>query len=90
MQWYRVEIHKHEALIAGASATTLMEALGAAYRAAGIPGGVNVYQCSPTPFDVTFYLSPAAASLIESDLITHNAARCDPPSDLSDFWEVKL
>ncbi len=64
MQWYRVAIHTNEISVANQSATSLIEGLGAAYRAAGAPDGVQVYHHRLGPTDHFYYLSPAAASLV--------------------------
>jgi len=90
MQWYRVAIHTSERSVANHSATALIEALGAAYHAAGAPDGVQVYHRPLGPTDHFYYLSPAAASLVKDDLDSRKATPCDPPRDLTDLLEISL
>jgi hypothetical protein len=90
MQWYRVAIHTNEISAANQSATALIEGLGAAYRAAGAPDGVQVYHHRLGPTDHFYYLSPAAASLVKNDLDSRRATPCDPPRDLTDLLEISL
>jgi hypothetical protein len=53
MQWYRVAIHTNEPWVAHQSATALIEGLGAAYRAAGAPDGVQVYHRPLGPLTIS-------------------------------------
>jgi hypothetical protein len=90
MRWYRVAIHTTEIEAADSSASALVGGLGAAYRTAGTPDGVHVYHRPLGPTDHIYYLSPAAASLVEDDLVSRNASLCDPPRDLTDLLEISL
>jgi hypothetical protein len=90
MQWYRVAIHTNEISVANQSATALIEGLGAAYRAAGAPDGVQVYHRRLGPTDHFYYLSPVAASLVKDDLDSRKALPCDPPRELTDLMEISL
>ena len=90
MQWYRVAIHTNEVSAANQSATALIEGLGAAYRAAGAPDGVQVYHRLLGPTDHFYYLSPAAALLVKDDLTSYNAVPCDHLPNLTDLREVRL
>jgi hypothetical protein len=60
IQWYRVAIHMIEIDSATASASAVIDFLGAAYRSVGAPDVVQVYHRRLGPTD---HLSPAAASL---------------------------
>ena len=90
MQWYRVAIHTNEPSAADQSATSLIMGVGAAYRAAGAPDGVQVYHRPLGPTDHFYYLSPAAASLVKDDLDSRNASPCDQPRDLTGLLEIPL
>jgi hypothetical protein len=90
MKWHRTHIHMHDPLIGEAAASGLMEAIGAAYHRAGAPAGVKVFKQPNKHGDITYYLSPAAASLVRDRLVSHNAEPCEEPADLEGFWEVSL
>jgi len=90
MQWYRVAIHTNEISAANQSATSLIEGLRAAYRAAGAPDGVQVYHRRLGPTDHFYYLSPATVSLVKDALDSRQVSPCEPPRDLTDLLEISL
>ena len=83
MQWHRIAIHSHEADIAQASATALIERILKIYRDARTPAGFEIWQRRYTPMDYEYYLSPKASEFLLRELSGYRPAACEKPDFLT-------
>ena len=89
MRWHRIAIHSHEADIAQASATALIERVLKAYRDAQAPAGFEIWHRRYTPMDYEYYLSPKASEILLPVRSGYRPAPCEAP-DLRALKQVLL
>lgn len=89
MKWHRIAIHSHDADIAQASATKLIERILSLCRQARMPDGFEVWHRRYTPMDFEYYLSPTASEILLPDLAGYRPTPCEAP-DLRTLRQVLL
>ena len=89
MQWHRIVIHSHEAYIAQASATALIERILKVYHDAQAREGFEVWHQRLTPMDYEYYFSPKASEVLVPLLSGYRPVACEPP-DLRTLRQVLL
>jgi hypothetical protein len=72
------------------SATALMDKLGAAYRRAGLPAGVEVYRCRPIAHPPAYLLSQEAYDLLTANGGGFSAVDRTEPPEPDIFTRVEL
>ena len=89
MAWKLIGISGDEET-ARLSATALMEKLGAAYRRAGLPDGVEVYHCRSIAHPPAYLLSQKAYDLLTATGAGFSAVDRTEPPEPDIFTRVAL
>ncbi|MNC92676.1 hypothetical protein D3C83_91430 [compost metagenome] len=79
MRWHRIAIHSHDADIAQASATALIERILKAYREAGAPSQLEIWHRKHSAMDHEYFLSPKASEILVPLLAGYRPTPCEAP-----------